>query len=288
MPLKAIEVFQDIGEGDIKFLSELEGAAERYEWIPEDRLTKISSLPEQDIEYRLGRLNEFELVKGGIAKYEGYRILPSGYDVLALWDLAEDEVLEAFGRALGIGKEADIYDALTPEDERVAVKFNRLGLSFTNLKKTRPYAPKHDWIDASKEAARREFKALKKVHPKVEVPEPIAYNRHVLVMGLIEGEELSEVADIDLPEPVLEEIIRNIKEAYEAGIVHGDLSEHNIIIKPNGEVLIIDWPQWELKTHPEADSLLERDVRNVLKFFNRKFRIEMDLGEALKDIQGEN
>lgn len=286
MALQAIEIFHDIEEGDIKFLSELEEAATRYEWIPEDRLTKISDLPEQDVKYRLDRLDKFDLVEGGIAKYEGYRILPSGYDVLALWELAQRDVLEAFGRALGIGKEADIYDALTPEEERVAVKFNRLGLSFTSLKEKRPYAPKHGWIDASEDAAEREFEALKKLHRKVEVPKPVAYDRHVLVMGLIEGEELADVAGIDLPEPVLDEILRNVREAYKAGVIHGDLSEHNVIVKPNGEVLIIDWPQWESKTHPEAEDLLKRDVGNVLNFFRRKFQIERERDEALEEIKG--
>lgn len=285
MQLKSVEIFKDLEERDIKFLSELEEAATRFEWIPEDRLTKISSLTDQDIEYRLDRLDKFDLVEKGVKKYEGYRILPSGYDSLALWDLVQKDVLEAFGRALGIGKEADIYDALTPDEERVAVKFNRLGLSFTTLKEKRPYKPKQGWIDASKKAAKREFKALKKLHSTVEIPEAVAYNRHVMVMGLIEGEELGDVAGIDLPEPVLDEILRNVREAYKANVIHADLSEHNVIIKPNGEVLIIDWPQWVSKNHPEADDLIRRDVENVLKFFQRKFGIKRDLDETLKEVK---
>lgn len=285
MALQAIEIFQDLEEKDIEFLLELEEVATRFEWIPEDRLTKVSELPEQDIEYRLGRLNKFGLVERGVAKYKGYRILPAGFDVLALNDLVEKDVLEAFGIALGIGKEADIYDALTPEEKRVAVKFNRLGLSFKRLKEKRPYAPEHDWMEASEKAAGREYKALKKIHPVVEVPEPIAQNRHVLVMGLIEGEELGEVAEIDYPEPVLDEILRNVKESYKLGVIHADLSEHNIIIQPNGEVLIIDWPQWEPVTHPEGDDLLRRDVKNVLNFFRRKFRIERDVEKTLEEVR---
>lgn len=286
MTLRAIEIFHDVEDGDLQLLSEMEEVAQRFEWIPLDRLPKISEMPEQDIDYRLDRLNKFELVELGTEKYRGLRILPSGFDLLALHNLVEDDYLEAFGIALGIGKEADIYDALTPDERRVAVKFNRLGLSFKRLKEKRPYAPKHGWIEASEKAARRELNGLKKVYPEVEAPEPITYNRHVLVMGLIEGEELADVADIDLPEPVLEEILRNIKVAYGLGVIHGDLSEHNVIIKPNGEILIIDWPQWESVEHPEADELLERDVRNVVKFFRRKFRIERDPDEILKNIKG--
>lgn len=287
MTLLAIEIFHDVEDGDLQLLSEMEEVAQRFEWIPKDRLPKISDMPEQDIEYRLDRLNKFELVELGTDKYRGLRILPSGFDLLALKDLVEDDYLEAFGIALGIGKEADIYDAITPDEKRVAVKFNRLGLSFKRLKEKRSYAPKHGWIEASEKAAGRELKALKRVYPRVEAPEPITYNRHILVMGLIEGEELVDVADIDLPEPVLDEIIRNVKVAYGLGVIHGDLSEHNVIIKPNGEVLIIDWPQWETVDHPEADELLERDVRNIIRFFNRKFQIDRDFDKVLKDIKGE-
>ncbi len=288
MTLKAIEIFKDLEEEDVEFLLDLERAAKRYKWIPEDKLTQISDLPEQDIEYRLSRLNRFELVEKGVKKYEGYRILPPGYDVLALKSLVKRNVLEAFGRALGIGKEADTYDALTPEERRVAVKFNRLGLSFRRLKEKRPYSPDYGWLDASKKAARREFEGMKKVYPEVEVPEPMAFDRHVVVMGLIEGEELSEVSEIDLPEPVLDEVLRNVREAYGQGVIHGDLSEHNIIIKPNGEVLLIDWPQWEPTTHPEADDLLERDVRNVLGFFRRKYGLKRNLEEVLEHVKGKS
>lgn len=285
MTLKAIEIFLDIEEEDIEFLKELEKGTKSYELIPEDKLTKISRLPEQDINYRLGRLNKFQLVGSNTTKYKGYRILPSGYDVLAIWKLVQKDVIEAFGKELGIGKEADIYDALTPKNRRVAIKFNRLGLSFTDVKEKRSYSPKPDWISASKKAARREFEVLKKLYPNVEVPEPVDYSRHALVMSLIQGEELAEVADIDLPEPVFDEIIRNVREAYKLGIIHGDLSEYNILVKETGEILIIDWPQWENKDHPEAERLLRRDIKNVNKFFERKFGLEKDLERTLDEIK---
>lgn len=176
--LKAIEIFQDVEEEDVEFLRELEKAGDRYKWIPDDRLDEISDLPEQDIEYRLDRLNKFEIVERGVDKYSGYRILPPGYDLLALKNLVRRDVLKAFGRALGIGKEADTYEALTPKEDRVAVKFNRLGLSFKDLKKKRSYDPDKEWFDASKKSARKEFNGLKEVYPKVEVPEPIAFDRH--------------------------------------------------------------------------------------------------------------
>ncbi len=288
MTLKAIKIFDKLEEEDVDFLLELEGAAKQYKWIPEDELSEVSDLPMQDIEYRLSRLNKFELVERGTKNYAGYRILPPGYDILALKNLVRRDILEGFGRALGIGKEADTFDAITPEKRRVAVKFNRLGLSFRRVKEKRSYSPDFEWFDASKKAAEKEFMGLEKVYPRVEVPEPIGFDRHVLVTGLIEGEELSEVSEIDLPRPVLDEILRNVRETYRVGVVHGDLSEHNIIIKPNGEVLIIDWPQWESLSHPEAEELLRRDVKNVLQYFRRKYRIDRDLETVLEEIKSDS
>ena len=37
--------------------------------------------------------------------------------------------------------------------------------------------------------------------------------------------------------------------------------------------------------HPNADSLLERDIRNVLRFFQRKFRIDRDYEETLDYVK---
>lgn len=285
MTLHATQILKKLEKGDVQLLSELEKASERYEWIPSDRLPILSEMPPQDVEYRLNRLNKFKLVKHGTVKYFGYKVLPAGYDALALWDLVEKGVLEAFGRALGIGKEADIYDAITPKEKRVAVKFNRLGMTFISVKEVRPYEAQHGWIDASKSAAKREFEALKKLHPDIAVPEPIARSRHVLVMGVIDGDELADVVDIDYPLPVLELVIENLRWAYESGVIHADLSEHNVLIKPDGEILIIDWPQWIPTDHPEAGRLLDRDVTNLLKYFRRKFGIEKNVDEVIKYIR---
>jgi len=103
---------------------------------------------------------------------------------------------------------------------------------------------------------------------------------------LIDGVELANVADIADPEAVLDDVLENIKRSYQLGIVHADLSEHNIIIKPSGEVLIIDWPQWIPTSYHNAQELLERDVSNVLKYFRRKFRLKGDISQALEFIRG--
>lgn len=278
MRLEAIEAFRQLKAGDFKMLEALERWMKRYEFVPIDKLPSLSNIPEKDVNFFISRLNKFKLVVRQKMGYEGYKLLPAGQDALALKSLVDKDILQAFGNPLGIGKEADVYDALMPDGTKVAVKFHRLGrTSFTRVAKLRPYQLKHDWMYLSRIAAEREFKALKVLYPKVSVPKPIALDRHVIVMGLIEGVELANVESISDPKAVLEEIIKNVKIAFELGIIHADLSEHNVVIKPDGEVLIIDWPQWIPTSHASAKEMLKRDLENVAKFFRRKFCLKKEV-----------
>ncbi len=284
MPLRAIEVFKKLDAEDINFLARLERGTKRYEYIPTDRLTVITKIQPKKLQYLLGKANKLKLIEGRTDKYRGYKILPAGYDVLALWSLVQKNVIEAFGNKLGVGKEADVYNALQPDGSRVAVKFNRLGrTSFTRVKRTRTLETNKVWIEVSKKAAEREFKVLKKLYPEVSVPKPVAINRHVLVTGLIDGDELGKVSEISEPETVLDDVLDNIKIAYSKGVIHADLSEHNVLVKPDGRVLLIDWPQWIQTSNENAEELLERDLRNILKFFNRRFGLEKELEKLLED-----
>jgi RIO kinase 2 len=86
---------------------------------------------------------------------------------------------------------------------------------------------------------------------------------------------------------VLEEILANIRLAYlDAGIVHGDLSEYNVIVQPDMHMLIIDWPQFVKSDHPNAQELLLRDVKNVTDYFMRKFRFKVDAEKANNYVLG--
>lgn len=285
MILQAIRVFKELQPNDFKLLAAAERWTRRYEFVPAERLSAFCKLSPKDTSYLLGRLNKFGLVTSQTVGRVGYKLLPPGHDALALKALVDRDVLQAFGTPLGVGKEADIYDALGPDGVKVAVKFNRLGrTSFTRVRRLRSYATKHDWMYISRMAAAREFEVLQKLYPRVSVPRPIALEKHVLVMGLIDGAELAKVKKIPAPKTVLADVLENVRKAYRLGIVHADLSEHNIIIKQNGEVLIIDWPQYVPAHQPRAREMLERDVTNVLKYFKRKFRITRDLAQTLKSI----
>lgn len=123
---------------------------------------------------------------------------------------------------------------------------------------------------------------LQKLYPAgVSVPKPIAQNRHAIVMSAIEGDTLADCHILRRPSRMLDEIIENIKKAYlEAGIIHADLSEYNVLVTPKLKPLIIDWPQWIGSSHPNWRFYLERDLTNVLSFFNRKFKVRRELPEV--------
>jgi RIO kinase 2 len=107
-------------------------------------------------------------------------------------------------------------------------------------------------------------------------------------MGMIEGAQLSKYKDIGNPEKVLKEILSNLRKAYlKAHLVHADISEYNIILKPDGHLLIIDWPQAVKTDHANAAELLDRDIKNVLTFFSRKFNVDLAAEPACKYIIGE-
>jgi RIO kinase 2 len=286
----AVKVFRKLENEDLRVLQIIETAMSKHEFVPKELIAKFAKSNIDEAAFRLSRLNKMGLIYQMRGAYVGHTLNYAGYDCLAINALVKAGVLEAFGKPLGVGKEADVYDALTQTKERIAVKFHRLGrISFRQTTRKRGYSTTHfSWLFQSRIAAEKEFQALKLVFSKrVAVPTPISQNRHVIAMGMIDGAELAQWKEIPDPEKVLKEILVNIRKAYlKAGVIHADLSEYNVILKPNMHILIIDWPQYVTKEHPNAQQLLARDVRNILRYFERKYMFKAKLKEALNYVTG--
>ncbi|NWG10855.1 serine/threonine protein kinase [Candidatus Bathyarchaeota archaeon] len=286
----AVQVFRSLENEDLRVLTIIEAAMGKHEFVSKEQIAKYTKFSPRETDFRLSRLNKFGLIYQIRRPYVGYTMNYAGYDCLAINAFVKAGVLEAFGKPLGVGKEADVYDALNPKGEAIAIKFHRLGrISFRQTTRKRGYATERaSWLFQSRLAAEKEFHALKLVFPhKVAVPEPISQNRHVIAMSMIEGAELAEWKEIRKPEKILKEILRNVRRAYlKAGVIHADLSEYNVILKPDMHILIIDWPQYVTKKHPNAQQLLTRDVRNVLKYFRRKYKLQTRLKDVLDYVSG--
>ena len=288
----AVRALRGLEPEDFRILSVVEVDMSRHRYVPEDDISRLTGYSRKHVQYRLQRLCGLGLLYRWVGPYVGYVLSMAGYDCLAMNALVKADVIEAFGKPLGVGKESDVYDALTPDGRRVAVKFHRLGrVSFRQTRRLRGYVAdrRHvSWLYQSRMAAEREFEALRIVYPcGVSVPNPIGHNRHVVVMDYIDGAELYRVSEIPDADVVLEEIIANVRVAYcRAGVIHADLSEYNVVLKSDGHVLIIDWPQFVRVDHPNADVLLRRDVRNILRFFLKRYGVMRDVDSVLKEIKG--
>ena len=286
----AVHVFRELENEDFRVLQVIEAAMSKREFVPKEQIGKYAKLPLDRIDFTLGKLNKLGLIHQMRTSYVGHTLNYAGYDCLAINAFVKAGVIEAFGHSVGVGKEADVYDALNPEGVRIAVKFQRLGrISFRQTRRKRGYTKEHaSWLFQSRLAAEKEFQALKLAYQHgVAVPEPLNQNRHAIAMGMIEGVELAKWKEISKPEKVLKEVLRNVKKAYlKAGVIHADLSEYNIILKPDMHILIIDWPQYVMANHPNAQQLLMRDIRNVLKYFSRRHRLKVKISEVCAYVTG--
>jgi len=270
---------------DRSLLSAIETGMKTHEWVPSFVISELSGLPVRKVEFRLGQLFEKKLVERESMHYLGYRIDFDAYDLLALSDLVKRGSVKAFGERIGVGKESVVYEALG--EMHLAVKFHRQGrTSFKHIRRLRDHLtdqPKVPWIYAAALAARHEFAIMEKLYPIVSIPRPIAVSRHVLAMEFVSGPALNRITLSD-PENGLNMILGEVGKARRLGIIHADLSEFNVMVDESGP-RIIDWPQAVEVTHPHAEELLERDLTNILRFFERKYRIEMPLERALSRVR---
>ena len=110
----------------------------------------------------------------------------------------------------------------------------------------------------------------------VRVPRPHAYFEGVVVMELLvdaDGNAAPRLNDLVLSEEtalayhgtLIAEIVRMLC----AGVIHGDLSEYNVLVTADGPV-IIDLPQAvDAAGNNNAASMLKRDVANITTYFSR-------------------
>ncbi|MFB6292761.1 MAG: serine/threonine-protein kinase Rio1 [Halonotius sp.] len=228
------------------------------------------------------RDREFEQFEARIKDAEHFKVEQSVFDDAtfgALYKLVEDGHIEAFGGPISTGKEANVYEA-KGRDSEVAVKIFRVNASpFQQMREYLEGDPRFEGIGNDKKQTvlawvRKEFANLQRAREAgVRVPTPIAVERNVLVMelvGLVEdrARRLAEVS-VENPETAFEVVREYMDRLHTAGLIHGDLSEYNMIIH-DGELVIIDLGQAMTVHHPNARDLLERDCENVAAFFSRQ------------------
>ena len=220
--------------------------------------------------------------------------------------LVEDGLVDNVIRELMSGKEAKVYVVQCGEDIRCAKVYKEANLrsfhqavdytegrKIKNSRQARAMAKGSRYGRKEQEAAWQsaEVDALYKLaEAGVNVPKPYGFYEGVLLMELVRdehGEPAPRLNDIKLsPEQAREfhaMLIRQVVMMLCAGIVHGDLSEFNILVDSKGPV-IIDLPQAiDAAANNNASRMLERDVENLANYFGQ-FAPELAATQYGKEI----
>lgn len=198
---------------------------------------------------------------------------------LQISKILKSGILSRIEGIISAGKEANVYLAYGQNNKECAVKIYKID---TNTSKwMRNYIigdPRFKRIphNVSKIIylwASKEFKNLKRAYKVgLNVPEPLFIKNNILIMDYIGFASIPapKLKDIKFPkDPInlLNEILYFIKNLYQkAALVHGDLSEFNILYH-NQKPVIIDISQGVTTHHPKAEILLVRDIKNIFNYF---------------------
>ncbi|EEP80383.1 serine/threonine-protein kinase RIO2 [Uncinocarpus reesii 1704] len=287
-----------------KEMRAIEVGSRNHEVVPTPLIIQLSGLRGGSGVHKcisnLAKLNLIAKVKN--AKYDGYRLAYGGLDYLALHTHQKQKVIYSVGNQIGVGKESDIIVVADNSKTQRILKIHRLGrISFRSIKNNRDYLRHRtsaSWMYMSRLAAVKEFAFMKALREHgFPVPEPIAQNRHTIVMSLIDAFPLRQIASVPNPASLYAELIDLILRLASFGLIHGDFNEFNILIKeeskkaakgkqPEGSEIepddlklvpvVIDFPQMVSTDHTNAEMYFDRDVNCIKRYFQRRFGFVSD------------
>lgn len=223
-----------------------------------------------------------------------------------LQPLVEDGLIDSVTRQLMSGKEAMVFVVTCGGEVRCAKVYKeadkrsfRQSVDYTEGRKTKNSRQARAMQKGSKygresqEAAWQsaEVDALYRLaNAGVRVPTPYNFYEGVLLMELVTGDDgnaAPRLNDVQLSADTAREyhafLIQQVVRMLCAGIVHGDLSEFNILVGSNGPV-IIDLPQAvDAAGNSHAKDMLVRDVTNLANYFGQ-FAPELLKTQYAKEI----
>lgn len=210
----------------------------------------------------------------------------------ALQVLLDDGIIDEVRRQLKSGKEASVYVVRCGKEVRCAKVYKDMG--------TRSFQARAQYQEGRKVRGSRQARAMAKstsygrkeqesawkntevdalyqlVAAGVRVPQPFGFFSGVLLMELVtdaQGHSAPRLGEVDLaPEQAREFhtfLIRQVVRMLCVGLIHGDLSEFNVLVGPEGPV-IIDLPQAvNAAANNNALAMLQRDVGNITETLGR-------------------
>eukprot|EP00088_Acartia_fossae_P030326 TRINITY_DN3129_c0_g1_i1.p1 TRINITY_DN3129_c0_g1~~TRINITY_DN3129_c0_g1_i1.p1 ORF type:complete len:514 (+),score=164.38 TRINITY_DN3129_c0_g1_i1:89-1630(+) len=275
---------------DFRVLTAVEMGMKNHEIVPGSLIASIANLRHGGVHKLLRELCKHKLLcyeRG--ARYDGYRLTNAGYDYLALKSLTARNAVASFGNQIGTGKESNIYVVGGPEGEQLCLKLHRLGrICFRKVREKRDYhkaRKQMSWIYLSRISATKEFAYMKALKSRgFPIPNPVDFNRHCIVMELVNGYPLQNIQQVENPAELYDKLMNLLLKFANHGVIHGDFNEFNIMVDDAGNPVIIDFPQMVSTAHPQAEYFFNRDVTCIRDFFRRRFNYESELAPSFVDI----
>lgn len=223
-----------------------------------------------------------------------------------LQPLIDDGVIDEVVRSLKSGKEATVYVVRSGTHLRCAKVYRDMaqrsfqrraqyqeGRKVRGSRETRAMSrstrfgrreQENEWKNAEVDALYRLVAA------DVRVPRPFGYFNDVLIMELVtdaSGNPAPRLGEVELTSDIARDyhdfLMRQIVRMLSLGLIHGDLSEFNVLLAPEGPV-IIDLPQVvNASGNNAAFAMLERDVNNIRTTLGR-FAPELLQTEFAREI----
>ena len=209
-----------------------------------------------------------------------------------LQPLVDDGVIDSVVRQLMSGKEAMVFVVRCGAESRCAKVYKeadkrsfRQAVDYTENRKTKNSRQARAIAKGTRFGREAQEKAWQSAEvgalfrlaaAGVRVPRPYNFHAGVLLMELVtddDGNAAPRLNDVKLTQEIAidlhRRLIREVVRMLNAGVVHGDLSEFNILLGADGPV-IIDLPQAvDAAGNNHAPRMLVRDVDNLRRFFGR-------------------
>jgi RIO kinase 1 len=218
--------------------------------------------------------------------------------LMVVYDFMNKGAINEIHGVVRAGKESRVYWGKNREGKELAIKIYlvvsaefRKGLVKYIEGDPRFKGVKHDTRSLIFAWAQKEFKNLElAARAGVRVPRAIAVKNNVLIMEFIgengEGAPSLKEKTPKNPEKIYETILVYLQRLYrKAELVHGDLSEYNIMVW-RGRPVLFDVSQAVPLVHPMADFLLRRDLTNLNKYFGRLGAKVPSVDESYKRVTG--
>jgi len=249
----------------------------------------------QYLERRISALRARERIKDG----DWLKICSEVFDdttLLTIYKLFTDDTFATLDFPISTGKEGNVFCGTKQDGTHVAVKIYRIGnATFNAISKYIVGDLRFKGIMGNRRKlihawAQKEYANLQDLYAAgVRVPQPLAFINNILVMEYIGDESMPapmlKNVRVDDPTDVYRQVLGMAARAYQkAQLVHGDISEYNILMR-GPEAVLIDCGQAQRRGQPLAEELLQRDAANIQRYFG-KLGVKSDVDKILDYVRG--